>query len=241
MFQQIKNPVTKVAQKAYDAFEQDALKILNKVHQILNPTGYSKTVTVTSDEKGTIVLSVSVSKSFYYKVKFPPISEIKEKGVPFVVVTTKIGEEDEIVSNFSFSDWFYSNEIKPPFQLAHETLKNYLELFDFPLFGEQQEEKEFSEKCISRDNQPDLVFEGKLICSISAPFRNGRNTIFNVYSTKSGKIVGVKIGQSILPGESTRHETVVGENTQCLVGLFGHTVTAKKVYKKLGIEAAERI
>jgi len=94
---------------------------------------------------------------------------------------------------------------------------------------------------IRRHDQPDLRFRGKLIARADSTIRRGRKTIFQVFQTPSGKYVGVALGVSYWAGERDLATSLVTENLETLVDLFGYSPLAKALYMQLALSTEEVI
>jgi len=94
---------------------------------------------------------------------------------------------------------------------------------------------------ITRANEPDLKFTGKLLDAVRTSLKHGRWTEFHVYETKGGKFVGVKVGQSLWLNEVPRTEAKVTGTLTELSEFFGHNTLAKVLSARLGITQFEEI
>lgn len=97
---------------------------------------------------------------------------------------------------------------------------------------------------IARDNEPDLVFDGEQIASVTSKGRSrdtGRWTKLELYKTESGKFICVEIGCTQWEGERTRNRAVVVELEHDIQDFFGFGWLAKELYADAGIEAVEII
>lgn len=92
---------------------------------------------------------------------------------------------------------------------------------------------------VARDDQPDLRFRGKRIAAVESVLRNGRKTVFEVFQTPSGKLVGVHAGLSYWMGERNRYTVQVAERAEDLVSFFGYSPLAKALYGQLKVASAE--
>jgi hypothetical protein len=101
---------------------------------------------------------------------------------------------------------------------------------------------EFSDHLVVRDNLPNLKFKGKLLASVCTAPRNGRQRVYSVYESESGKKIGVKKGVSYWLGERDMAEASVFESTDDLLKFFGYDTLAKFLYQELSlVEHAEEL
>lgn len=216
--------------------------LIQRLYQLFAPRIFNS-FEVTCSREGQTRLQVQGPAGMYYELKLPDIQALRETGTSDVTVRFRVSEQhDEQVYTLPFRTWLRSAKGLPEsIEQAHEAVKQGLTNMGLEVLDALELETEFSAKEIARDNQPDLVFNGRVIASKTAPFRNSRNTVYTVYETDTGKIVAVKTGQSLLPGEHTRNETKVCQYLDEIVELFGFNFTTKEMYAQLGVNAVERI
>lgn len=92
---------------------------------------------------------------------------------------------------------------------------------------------------IPRHNQPDLRLRGKLVAHAWTPLRHGRQHLWEVYVTPSGKAVGVKRGLSWWVGETETVESKIADRLEDLTEFFGYSPLAKQLYARLGLNHTE--
>jgi hypothetical protein len=113
------------------------------------------------------------------------------------------------------------------------------------------------EQVVIRDGEADLKFRGTLLASAAPTFRGqDRWREYRVYRTAGDKYVFSKIGRSMLEDEVDKFEAQSWPNTwapvfkvsgkqpewkDAVVAYFRFDPVAKELYRKLGIESAERI
>lgn len=107
--------------------------------------------------------------------------------------------------------------------------------------AQPQETDPFEWFVVRRQGQPDLRFKGKLIARVDSTIRRGRKTIFQVFQTPSGKFVGIELGVSYWAGERDLVNSLVTDNLESLVSLFGYSHLAKALYSQLALATEEVI
>ena len=96
---------------------------------------------------------------------------------------------------------------------------------------------------LSRDDGPDVSFQGEQIASASSynhqgP-RNIRWTELVLYRTAGGKFVCAEVGQTIWGGERTRRGVHIADSAAGLIESLSYGWLAKELYEKAGIDHAE--
>lgn len=216
--------------------------LIQRLYQTFAPK-FLNSFEVSCTRDGQTSFQVQGPLGMYYMLKLPDIQALRQTGTSDVTVTFRVSEQhEEQVYTLPFRTWLRNTKDLPEsIGQAHEAVKQGLTNMGIEVLDALEVETDFSPKEIARDNQPDLVFNGRVIASKTAPFRNSRNTVYTVYETDTGKIVAVKTGQSLLPGEHTRNDTKVCQSLAEIVELFGFNFTTKEMYSQLGIDAVERI
>lgn len=100
-------------------------------------------------------------------------------------------------------------------------------------------EEEFSWYHVKREDQADLNFRGKRIAKAETPLRHGRQNVYQVFVTPSGKYVGLKLGLSLWAGERDIATVNIAESAEALVPFFGYSPLAKALYAQLSLQTAE--
>lgn len=88
---------------------------------------------------------------------------------------------------------------------------------------------------VARAGQPDLRFKGRRVAYVQTPLRQGRQHVYSVYATPSGKHVAIKEGLSVWLNERNIVEVKVLEKLDACVEFFGYSGLAKALYQQLGM------
>lgn len=124
-----------------------------------------------------------------------------------------------------------------------------------PALDDDDEIGEEKEQIVRRDDEPDLKFRGTLVASAAPEFRNQtRWREYRVYRTNGGNYVFSKVGRSVKTDERDKFTAIVWfadaderkrryywESLtwqQAATSFFDYDDIAKKLYAKLGIDAA---
>jgi hypothetical protein len=98
---------------------------------------------------------------------------------------------------------------------------------------------------LSRDDGPDVRFQGVQIASASSHHfegpRNIRWTELNLYSTAGGKFVCSEVGRTRWAGERDRYAVHIADSAAGLIEQVGHGWLAKELYETAGIDNTEII
>ena len=90
---------------------------------------------------------------------------------------------------------------------------------------------------IHRNDQADLRFKGKLAAHAQSTMRQGRQHLYSVFVTPSGKAVAIKEGLSVWLNERNLAEVAVLGRVEDCVSFFGYNGLAKAIYQQLGLSA----
>ncbi len=88
---------------------------------------------------------------------------------------------------------------------------------------------------VQRSDQPDLRFKGKLTAYAQSPLRQGRQHVYSVFVTPSGKVVAIKEGLSVWLNERNLAEVQVFDKAEDIVAFFGYSWLAKSLYQQLAL------
>jgi hypothetical protein len=97
---------------------------------------------------------------------------------------------------------------------------------------------------LDNDNAPDISFRGKLIGAGSSQDsirQKTRWTVYRIYRTAGGKLIGQIIGRTIWQGEVDRYTAKVCSSEQELVRFIGYSDAAKEAFSEAGIETAMKV
>lgn len=100
---------------------------------------------------------------------------------------------------------------------------------------------EFHPIIVRRPGERDLSFEGKLLTTARTPFFRQRRKLYMVFQTRSGRYIGIKIGETMRLGESNRVKVQVANELSALTDFFGSDALAKALYARLGVTHLEII
>ncbi len=88
---------------------------------------------------------------------------------------------------------------------------------------------------VARVGQPDLRFKGQRVAYVQTPLRQGRQHVYSLYATPSGKHVAIKEGLSVWLNERNIVEVKVLEKLEECVDFFGYSGLAKALYQQIGM------
>lgn len=88
---------------------------------------------------------------------------------------------------------------------------------------------------VQRVDQADLRFKGKLAAYAQSQLRQGRQHLYSVFLTPSGKVVAIKEGLSVWLNERNLAEVRVFDRVEDCVPFFGYNGLAKAVYQQLSL------
>jgi hypothetical protein len=97
---------------------------------------------------------------------------------------------------------------------------------------------------LDNDDAPNISFEGELIGSGSTRDNNRdatRWTVYKIYRTKGGKLIGQAIGYSQWDGETTRYSCRACSTEAELKAFIGFSDAAKEAYEEAGIDASIQV
>lgn len=94
---------------------------------------------------------------------------------------------------------------------------------------------------LANDSGPDVRFEGRVLASSLRASRSLRSMLLSVMETKGGKIVAVRTGLSLVPGERNRQDVYVLDDLSGLPAVFGHDAQAKQLYSQLSLTVVQDI
>lgn len=103
---------------------------------------------------------------------------------------------------------------------------------------------------LTRDNAPDIRFEGDLIVSVRSSPNNasgsysgspGRWTTLRLYLSKGGRYVCHRIEHTIWEGDTDSYSATVCDTDEQVIKFFGHGWLAKELYEKAGIDDTDTV
>jgi hypothetical protein len=102
-----------------------------------------------------------------------------------------------------------------------------------------------TEYTIERDDDRPLRFTGEIIAEASSrgirgPSQN-RWQELTLYRTAGGKMIARRVGRTQWQGERDRHEAVAVDTPDQVVAFLGLGEAAKELYRRAGIDVAQRV
>lgn len=104
--------------------------------------------------------------------------------------------------------------------------------------------KEFDLYDLDNDNAPNIEFRGELIGSASSRdvYRSDtRWTVYKIYRTAGGTLIGQIIGHSQWQGEDTRYKARVCDSEADLIKFMGYSDASKEAYEEAGIDSSVKV
>lgn len=103
-------------------------------------------------------------------------------------------------------------------------------------------ESDMEEFELDNDNAPSLSFKGEEIGSGSSREHNDtRWTVYRIFRTAGGTLIGQTVGCSQWQGEDTRYKAKVCESEADLIKFLGYSDAAKEAYEEAGIDATVKV
>lgn len=213
----------------------------------------SSSLNVTSDGR-KMTLAFSESDKAYVLEMPLNISESPAQAEIRVTLSDKDQKQEHVVKG---ADLLTAPHIPDAFKGLHSKVIEYLKQFlPKTFFGTNQsaprestvpvvepanaadteDAPEFKTYTVHLLNEPDIRFEGKLLASVQSPIKQGRQQVFEVFETRSGKYVAIRLGRSWWLSEHNLVKLEVFTEKSGLVQFFGHSPMAKALYETLKVD-----
>ncbi|MBC8741809.1 hypothetical protein F6X40_35260 [Paraburkholderia sp. UCT31] len=171
-------------------------------------------------------------------------------------VRVSIAGEKETRSFQLGGDAFFAGEFVPPgFKRLHEQVADHVRKTlrwhpetaqavakdNAKAMPPKDEADELRTYTLSRTDDMDLRFEGKLIGQVFSAVKGGRSFHFALYQTKGGKYVAARRGLTLVLGEMVRNEVAVCTTPAEVQAFFGKNELAKALYAQMGFEYIQTV